>query len=355
MLYWCDACLITKGEGDEIMKMVFIVLGTSAAAIMGFCLWMKIKTIYAQIQLKKSYKQTVAVNPIATSLPLNIHGIERIILERMVLLSMQVGRRHLAQRDGSSPYLVTKGVSTIRLEAVKQVIMKTLLRNEKRENLQTLIDQAGFHLSITVDGVSLCRLQSAMLGMAMGLVIGMSLSGFMTGMGCVIGGILGWNAPVWVLKRVQQERGYTMEQELGNLIEIVILGLRSGLSFDKAFSLYPHYFSSSLAETCALAQAQWTHGLISRSEGLDFIARSYDSSLLKRVTDSMERSLKFGTSLVDVLDAEVQESRAIRKAKMEERISKAPVKMLFPVGILILPAMLIYIMGPILLDLITGF
>ena len=69
----------------------------------------------------------------------------------------------------------------------------------------------------------------------------------------------------------------------------------------------------------------------------------------------MERSLKFGTSLVDVLDAEVQESRAIRKAKMEERISKAPVKMLFPVGILILPAMLIYIMGPILLDLVTGF
>lgn len=40
---------------------------------------------------------------------------------------------------------------------------------------------------------------------------------------------------------------------------------------------------------------------------------------------------------------------------MEERISKAPVKMLFPVGILILPAMLIYIMGPILLDLVTGF
>lgn len=75
------------------MKMVFIVLGASAAAIMGFCLWLKIKTIYAQIQLKKSYKQTVAVNPIATSLPLNIHGIERIILERMVLLSMQVGRR----------------------------------------------------------------------------------------------------------------------------------------------------------------------------------------------------------------------------------------------------------------------
>lgn len=259
------------------------------------------------------------------------------------------------QTKSTIPDLISKGLLSQQLAAFQHMMVNSMLRNEKRERLQTLIDQAGFHLSLSVEGVSLCRLQSLLLGMAMGFVIGISLSSLMAGIGCVTGGVLGWSGSVWVLRRARQERGYTMEQELGNLIEIVILGLRSGLSFDKAFSLYPHYFSSSLAQTCALAQAQWTHGLISRSEGLNFIAHSYDSSLLKRVTDSMERSLKFGTSLVDVLDAEVQESRAIRKTKMEERISKAPVKMLFPVGILILPAMLIYIMGPILLDLVTGF
>lgn len=337
------------------MKIVLIVFATSAAASMGFCLWLRAKRLYAQTQLKKSYKQTVATNSFSTSIPHTFHGIERIILERMMLLSTHVGRKYVMQTKSTTPDLISKGLLSQQLAAFQHMIVNSMLRNEKRERLQTLIDQAGFHLSITVEGVSLCRLQSLLFGMAMGFVIGISLSSLMAGIGCVTGGVLGWSGSVWVLRRVRQERGYTMEQELGNLIEIVILGLRSGLSFDKAFSLYPHYFSSSLAQTCALAQAQWTHGLISRSEGLNFIAHSYDSSLLKRVTDSMERSLKFGTSLVDVLDAEVQESRAIRKAKMEERISKAPVKMLFPVGILILPAMLIYIMGPILLDLVTGF
>lgn len=341
------------------MKIALIVLATITATILGFCLWQQVKQWHAQTQLKKSYKQMVATNPIAITLPQSIPGVECIILERMILLSTQVGKRRATLGGGSSSgrvaNQVTNGLKTPRLTKIQRMVLASLLRNEKRSRLQTLIDQAGFHLSITVEGVSLCRLQSLVLGMAMGLVLGVSLSGLMAAIGCVAGALFGWNAPMWVLKRVRQERGYTMEQELGNLIEIVILGLRSGLSFDKAFSLYPHYFSSSLAETCALAQAQWTHGLISRSEGLAFIARSYDSSLLQRVTDSMERSLKFGTSLVDVLDAEVQESRAIRKAKMEERISKAPIKMLFPVGILILPAMLIYIMGPILLDLVTGF
>ena len=49
------------------------------------------------------------------------------------------------------------------------------------------------------------------------------------------------------------------------------------------------------------------------------------------------------------------EARAVRKAKLEEKVAKAPVKMLLPVGTLILPAMLILIMGPIMLDLMEGF
>lgn len=331
------------------MKLTFMIGAVIAASIMGFCLWCKVCRSYEQIKLKKSYKETVVKSPAIASLPRVCHGIERVILQRVALVSTQVGTQ-IGKSGKVSVRTTNNG-----LDALWRTLVRYSLRDARCTSIQKLIDQAGCHLVISVEGVSICRLQSMMLGMAIGFVAGLSLSGLMAGIGCVIGGVVGWNGVVWALKRVRQERSFTMEQELGNLLEIVILGLRSGLSFDKAFSLYPHYFKSSLAETCALVQAQWTHGLITRSEGLAGLARSYDSSLLKRVTDSMERSLKFGTSLVDVLDTEVQESRAIRKAKLEERISKAPVKMLFPVGVLILPAMLIYIMGPILLELITGF
>ena len=57
----------------------------------------------------------------------------------------------------------------------------------------------------------------------------------------------------------------------------------------------------------------------------------------------------------DSLSLLAVEARAIRKAKLEERVAKAPVKMLLPVGTLILPAMLILVMGPIMLDLMKGF
>jgi tight adherence protein C len=71
--------------------------------------------------------------------------------------------------------------------------------------------------------------------------------------------------------------------------------------------------------------------------------------------DSIIRSLRFGTSMAETLSSAGSEIRATRKTKLEERVAKAPVKMLIPIGTLILPAMLIFILGPVILELIGGF
>lgn len=48
--------------------------------------------------------------------------------------------------------------------------------------------------------------------------------------------------------------------------------------------------------------------------------------------------------------------RRQRRGAIERRIAKAPVKLLVPTGTCILPAMLILVMGPVLLQFVqTGF
>ena len=126
------------------------------------------------------------------------------------------------------------------------------------------------------------------------------------------------------------------------------------MTFDRALTLFHGNFEGALSTSLALAQGQWSHGLIERSEGLRAVARSYDSSLFDRLSENIIRSLRFGTSLAGNLSLLAAEARAVRKAKLEEKVAKAPVKMLLPVGGLILPAMLVLIMGPILLDLMQG-
>ena len=94
---------------------------------------------------------------------------------------------------------------------------------------------------------------------------------------------------------------------------------------------------------------------MTREESLTRFARSYDSDQLGRVVDGILRSLKLGTSLTGVLEDAAAQARTSYHAALEERIAKAPVKMMLPTGALILPAMLLMVIGPVLLELAGGF
>lgn len=215
--------------------------------------------------------------------------------------------------------------------------------------------QAGLDSFVSRKGVAAARFRLMLFGGIVGALLGTFLSSLMTLIGLIFGGIGGVTAVSRALKQEAQSRSFVAEKHLSQMIEVIILGLKSGMTFDRALSLFYSNFDGALSSSLALAQSQWTHGLIDRSEGLRALARSYDSVLFERLAENIIRSLRFGTSLAVNLSLLASEARAVRKAKLEEKVAKAPVKMLLPVGTLILPAMLILIMGPIMLDLMEGF
>ena len=77
--------------------------------------------------------------------------------------------------------------------------------------------------------------------------------------------------------------------------------------------------------------------------------------LLARVIENIVRSLRFGATMADNLEDAAREARSGYKARRQEAVAKAPVKMVVPTGVLILPAMLMLVLGPVLLELAGGF
>ena len=218
-----------------------------------------------------------------------------------------------------------------------------------------VVMQAGLEGFISQKGYAAASFRFFAIGGAFGAIIGAIFSSALSTIGLIIGCVSGLAALSRALKEEAQNRSFVAEKQLSQMIEIVILGLKSGMTFDRALVLFHSNFKGSLSSSLALVQSQWMHGFIERSEGLRSVARSYDSSLFERFAENVIRSLRFGTSLANNLSLLSSEARAVRKAKLEEKVAKAPVKMLLPVGALILPAMLILIMGPIMLDLMQGF
>lgn len=169
------------------------------------------------------------------------------------------------------------------------------------------------------------------------------------------GFVLGWRALPWALSERSRHRAEVMERDLSELLGVVALGMRSGLSFDRSLELYTGHFDTMLADTFRTAHRQWACGLVSRGDSLRAVAASYDSPLLGRVIENVIRSLRFGSALADTLEDAAREARSGYKARKQEQVAKAPVKMMVPTGVLILPAMLMLVLGPVLLELAGGF
>ena len=214
---------------------------------------------------------------------------------------------------------------------------------------------AGCSKEITVSAYCEARTRLALAGAAAGALLGVLLSSELAVLLGVAGACLGHALPGLALRREIRDRAMVAELHLSEMLEVVALGLRSGMTFDRSFALYGAYFDNEFARSCLKAHRRWSLGLATREEALRDLAASYECEQLARVVDSIVRSLRFGSALAGILEEASAQSRASYRAKLEEKVAKAPVKMMLPTGTLILPAMLLMVVGPVLLELSQGF
>lgn len=136
--------------------------------------------------------------------------------------------------------------------------------------------------------------------------------------------------------------------ELPVLLDVVTLGLSAGLSFDSSLELYCSRYSGELARAFSEAMLSWQIGVSGREEALWLLARDLDVAALGRFASVVSESLAFGTPLAEVLERQAQAIRDEQRSQVEEEIERVPVKMLVPLGTLIVPAMFLAILGPLL-------
>ena len=146
-------------------------------------------------------------------------------------------------------------------------------------------------------------------------------------------------------QRLKRERCLA---QMPGLLDIMGLGLSAGLSFDASLDLYCSRFENKLSEALKGAMLRWHCGLSTRPAALTDLAEELDSAPLRRFADAVVESLSFGTPLAAVLERQGRSIRAEQRSLIEERIEKVPVKMLLPLGTLIVPAMLLAILGPLM-------
>jgi len=187
-------------------------------------------------------------------------------------------------------------------------------------------------------------------GAAGGAVVGMALTWMAPPAAPLLGllAVMGYRAPDLVLARRGRHRQRAIELHVPDLVELLVATTEAGLAPSIALRRSASVVGGPLGQELSLATSEIDLG-VPWATAMDHLVHRTDVPSLHRLVAALSRSNRLGTSVRSTLRSVAGDLRAERRVHAEETARRAPVKMLFPLVFLILPAFLLLTVGPVVL------
>ncbi len=165
----------------------------------------------------------------------------------------------------------------------------------------------------------------------------------------------GYMAPDIILNRLARARGQRLRSALPAALDLMVLSIESGQSLDQAIL----DTSRALKTTSPDLSAELTlmhlelRASNSRADSIRAFADRNDEPELRKVSNLLIDTDRFGTSLGPALRTHSRYMRIRFRQQAQEKARKLGVKLIFPVFFLIFPAVLLVTLGPAVILLFT--
>jgi tight adherence protein C len=164
-------------------------------------------------------------------------------------------------------------------------------------------------------------------------------------LGLLLAALSGWVLPLTILRTRAERRLEEIDGELPELIDTLVVTVEAGLGFSGALQMAGREARGALADEIQLMVSEQSMGL-STSGSLENLGRRIDTPAMRSFVRSVLQGERLGVSTGEIMRGLAIEMRARRRAAAEERAQKAPVKILFPLVLFLLPAIFIVLLYP---------
>lgn len=168
-----------------------------------------------------------------------------------------------------------------------------------------------------------------------------------------VSGVLIWLALVFagffipdlLIRSKADRRAEEMTLILPDLLDQLTISVEAGLGFEAALDRIVQDEDHALAQEFSRMLQDIRLGT-SRQEALEALADRSQVDDLRTVMLTLRQAEMLGVPLAESLRGVSAEMREKRRFRAEEKANQLPIKMIFPLGICILPALFIVILGP---------
>lgn len=204
-----------------------------------------------------------------------------------------------------------------------------------------LLKYIGFGVGVVLPAVLLSRAQQWGDGGAVNLIL-LSL--------CAV---LGYLYPSMFLRAQSRKRQSSMLRDMPPFLDLIILGLESGLNLQASLHLALQYSRPGALH------AEWARVLSDiragqpRAHALAQLAMRADMTSIRQLVSAICQAESTGFSIGSIIRGFSDQHRSERLLKIEKLAMQAPVKMLFPMALCIFPCTFLVLGIPVAAQLMT--
>jgi tight adherence protein C len=163
--------------------------------------------------------------------------------------------------------------------------------------------------------------------------------------------LVGVMAPSIYLDRRSAVRVRKIDYEIPELVDLLVTTVEAGVGFLSAMQLASRRVREPLGQELRVTLREQGMGL-GLDEALRNLGSRTTSANLRMFVQAVLQGETLGVSIGKILRDLAIDMRKARRQMAEERAQKAPIKLLFPLVFLILPAMMLVLLGPALYDVV---
>jgi tight adherence protein C len=258
---------------------------------------------------------------------------------------------------GEAPPAVSKKVNAVIVERIANPVYRKIRpSNRNVRRLRRRLVKAGFSSENAVSIYAVTRLITAILIPIAVLLILLAIN-YQRGPQFValvlLGAIFGLFIPSFMLSRFITKRQQKISRALPDAIDLLVVCVEAGLGLNAALQRVGRELE--LVEPVLSAEMAITNREIRAGKPRDEALRNLGDRTgvddIKSLVAMLIQSDRFGTSIASSLRVFADSMRTKRRQRAEEMVSKASIKLIFPLLLFIFPALLIVLLGPAIITL----
>ena len=161
----------------------------------------------------------------------------------------------------------------------------------------------------------------------------------------VAAGVFGWLGPMAYVDRRMRTRFEKIDRQMPEMIDLLVVTIEAGLGILASMRVASDGLADPLGQELRLTLQEQRMGL-SVFEAIESLGRRADAPNMRIFVRALIQGEKLGVSIGTTMRNVALEMRKRRKAAVEEKAQKMPIKLLFPLVFLIFPAIMIVLLVP---------